>query len=419
MGIECKIVNERPWTWHDPHVLEDLSENDQYRILQWIANNVFPSRNGETDDSGHLKHQMEHDIGMYVSGNLFKHAMLQSGYHPLEINSIYWDFEVVSIKRNIQNEKPSAPHSSGLDIFKVPFITTLYPRQTSEEIIKNTPPQIFEYPNLLIADGVGIYNGPIPSNHKLILQLPLFRNYLTEILIDDLKMIGFEENRASLKVVLSSQPYRQAMQILGHIAEALIVHRCNDIPEINSRWLNLASFDNSRKVVSGAFHAVGTGLKSTKITNRHLYNPGDTQRDIVWVDEENRLALMKGGTKNAGKPAGLQIKVSGDGTNYLLADLRSGNYEVPIVYFPLNDDFQKIAMQVPGLRTGIDFIDARDIDMTAFREIMMYYPLIRGLLEGTVTPDDILSEARGEPILKNAIFANAFQLSNRRFTIAS
>ena len=62
------------------------------------------------------------------------------------------------------------------------------------------------------------------------------------------------------------------MALLGKIAEAVLVRRCQEDPK--------------------------------------RYNPSDTQRDIIWVDDEGVPALMKGSSAMVGIEAGLQVKVS-------------------------------------------------------------------------------------------------------------
>lgn len=107
--------------------------------------------------------------------------------------------------------------------------------------------------------------------------------------------------------------------------------------------------------------------------------------------------------------AGLQVKVSGDGLNYIQKSLVDRRYEVPLVYFPMNDDFDRILDRVNRFRTnvepGVDFIDVRELDKSAFFEIKDYYPLLMGLFTGRVSGDDFVREAIRENSLRNGVLA--------------
>ena len=132
------------------------------------------------------------------------------------------------------------------------------------------------------------------------------------------------------------------MIILGDVSEAVIVHRCNeDSVEINSRWISLAK----RKPQNGTtyyFTAVGTGFKSTKLNNPYRYNKNDTQKDIIWVDEENTPILALFRPNESGIQAALQVKTTSDGKKYVLPDLIRWRYEHPIAYISMKDDYYEV-----------------------------------------------------------------------------
>ena len=129
------------------------------------------------------------------------------------------------------------------------------------------------------------------------------------------------------------------------------------------------------------------------------------------MDSNEYLALMDGGNTFAGRPAGLQVKTSEDGINYILDDLRKAHYGVPIAYVALNDDYEKVLEKAPGIRPGIDLIDVREVDTAAYYEIKQYAPLIYGLLNGRISPEDVIREA-SEPVLQSALLANTMQFTN-------
>ena len=100
------------------------------------------------------------------------------------------------------------------------------------------------------------------------------------------------------------------MNLLGNIGEAIIVHRCNDNRSINQKWLSKATMlyvDHEDAVL---YTAVGTGFKSTKVQHPRLYNPFDTQNDIIWIDDEENKVIRHDLNGKVGSYAALQIKAS-------------------------------------------------------------------------------------------------------------
>ena len=85
---DCYIRNGAPLTTNDHYTLADLDPPVQRMVLEWIADNILPGNESDEIHHGTLKHQMEYDIGVYVSGNQFKDAMLKSGYVPLHTDSV-------------------------------------------------------------------------------------------------------------------------------------------------------------------------------------------------------------------------------------------------------------------------------------------------------------------------------------------
>jgi hypothetical protein len=166
--------------------------------------------------------------------------------------------------------------------------------------------------------------------------------------------------------------------------------------------------------------AVGTGLSSTKKLYPNVYNPSDPQRDIIWLkgNSHKLRARMKGNTEFFGLDAGLQVKVSTDGIGYVLKDLLKNKYEVPVVYFDVNKDFYKVADRVYASRQKLglsptnieeDFIHAKSIDYEGYNEVCHYVDLVTALVDGRLTPEDLLNETDKYPSLKNAVLATAFE----------
>lgn len=82
-----------PWTKDDEALLTDLSKEEQQKILDWIEKNIQPRKTVlEGHSSYGLKHIQEHDTGIYLTNNQFKHAMLLAGYLPNKEYVLNWNF---------------------------------------------------------------------------------------------------------------------------------------------------------------------------------------------------------------------------------------------------------------------------------------------------------------------------------------
>lgn len=238
---------------------------------------------------------------------------------------------------------------------------------------------------------------------------------LFDILVDDLGVIRYENNKLVLATILQLNPHDTAMRLLGKIAEAVIVRRCSEDETINREWFSIARKQRARRDTARKFKALGTGLKKTKDIWPQHYSPSDPQRDIIWVDLENKtIANMAGSTKISGLEAGLQVKVSKNGHQYLLFDLCNARYEVPVVYFDLSDDFAAVASKLIEYRQktnqsnvfiGQDFICAKAIDVSAFHEVVYYVELVDALLSRRLSPEDLVEEAKQYTSMMNAISA--------------
>ena len=274
---------------------------------------------------------------------------------------------------------------------------------------------------------VGLANG----NGKLLIaqpldeflngekSLPILNIYtgkkLFDILVDDLGVIHYKDNKLALTTIFQLDTYNTAMRLLGKISEAVIVRRCHEDETINQKWFSIARRKRAKSDTALKFQALGTGLEKTKNIWPYRYNPSDSQRDIIWIDSKNgTVANMKGSTQIAGLEAGLQVKVSGDGCKYFLNDLYNIRYEVPVVYFDLNNDFELVASklieyrQKKGKNTiyiNEDFICARAIDYEAFQEVSYYVDLVIALLEKRLKPEDLVNEAQKYKSMMNAVSA--------------
>lgn len=258
--------------------------------------------------------------------------------------------------------------------------------------------------------------------------IPIRGGRLIQILQDEIGNISYESNRFVLKQIFVSNANVTAMMLLGKIAEAVLVRRCQENEQLNRQLFQLSRRKNARITTARRFKAIGTGLKSTQRDFPKRYNPSDTQRDIIWIDDEGIPALMAGSSSMAGVEAGLQVKVSLYGINYMVDDLLSNRYEVPMVYFPINNDFERVIARLVkkqgvyifdieigdyrGIRVGEDLVDIRTYDYDAFEEVKDYYPIVYDLINGDIDVVDLIDIARGNGTLENTMLLTALSNSN-------
>lgn len=259
----------------------------------------------------------------------------------------------------------------------------------------------------------------IPNKRTTIWLNPAGR--LLPILVEETGSIRFEDNSAVFAEVLQSNPKIGAMRLLGKVAEAVIVRNCTDDAQMNRAWLSKARKNRTIQRVADTFQAIGTGLHSTKKKYPQKYSPSDPQRDIIWINANGECATVSGGQNIARIIAGLQIKVSGNGVSYIQKSLADQRYEVPLVYFPINDDFGRILEKVNRtgmvVEPGVDFIDVRELDENAFYEIQDYYPLLLDLFTGQLSGDAFVREAAGISPLRNGIIATTMSVPKSNIRI--
>lgn len=244
---------------------------------------------------------------------------------------------------------------------------------------------------------------------------------LLPILVEETGSIRFEDNRAVFAEILQKNPKIGAMRLLGKVAEAVIVRNCIDDVQLNRDWLSKARKNHTTQRIADSFQAVGTGLHSTKVRFPHKYSPSDTQRDIIWINGDGECALVADRHSTSGIVAGLQIKVSSEGSSYVKRALTQRQYEVPLVYFPINEDYEMILDKVNRngivVEPGIDFIDVRELDEDAFSEVRDYYPLLFNLFAGRMIGDEFVREATRITPLRNGIFATTMSVPKSEIRI--
>jgi len=227
-----------------------------------------------------------------------------------------------------------------------------------------------------------------------------FGTSLIDLLHHELNLVSLDEKgllRLGVLVINDEvNAHRYGMRLMGSIAEALIVRGCNDGVLTNRIWAKYASRSLTYTNRFDRYKSIGTGLRSTELYHPTKYNPGDTQRDIIWVKKEDIISqlLMAKHSKFRDITAGLQIKVSNDGLSYLREDLLTDRYEVPLVYFDFNNDYHRLLDFIHKQKLGIDletdFLRGRDIDSAMHDELKYYWSLLSDLIRGKITLDYLL-----------------------------
>ena len=238
---------------------------------------------------------------------------------------------------------------------------------------------------------------------------------LFDILVDELGYIRYEENRFAFKYVIERNINRSVMRLLGKIAEAIIVRDCREFEEVNIKWFSIARRKRAKRSTASRYIALGTGLLYTKNNYATFYNPSDPQRDIIWVNPETKMtSIMPQDRITEATVAGLQIKVSTNGISYVYPEVINKRYEVPLVYFDLNRDFDEIAQRLYEERRdviiGEDFISARAVDFEEYEELVDYIELVRGLFTGRISSDYLINvQGQNDEILRTAILSSTLE----------
>lgn len=91
-----------------PEAFDDLPEERQHFLLEWIYNNLNPIENINTRHTSYnIKHWIEEYTDQYFSNGELKGAMLKSGYRTKNQNALNWQFNIserspIIVKRKAQ-----------------------------------------------------------------------------------------------------------------------------------------------------------------------------------------------------------------------------------------------------------------------------------------------------------------------------
>ena len=92
-----RIESEKQALAEDTRRFKSISPDKQEKILSWIKANVFPSQGGVligTNSYG-MKHVLEDRMGLYMTNNQFKEAMLRCGFFPIDSQWLNWYYKIL------------------------------------------------------------------------------------------------------------------------------------------------------------------------------------------------------------------------------------------------------------------------------------------------------------------------------------
>lgn len=321
-------------------------------------------------------------------------------------------------------------------------------RQESEEAAKMQQSIIIARGEAAVLNGDGrpiSYPDSILEGHGMVLPHRTVDPSRIQGILVNSGIIRFEENRAFLNFVIQESRNRTVMSQLGRVAEAVIVKRCSESEDTHYELFCIAAGKKAHKKTAKQFEAIGTGLLDTRTSHGSHYNSGDTQRDIIFVNKAHKPALMSNATLLAGQCAGLQVKTSNDMVSYILSDIVTVRYCVPIVCVPVIDYsasvwisrdwngkenltviniYDELIRRITGNKNCINRLieknqdyfgdslgtkdkvesrlyeylksrvyDLRDIDKAAFDEVMFMKDLLEELAYGRLSPDDLMRKS--------------------------
>lgn len=91
------IRNGHPYTNENGAVDDDLISSRpkeiQEKVFDWIYQSLIPRKTVLKDTTSYgLKHKLDNEIGIYLTNNEFKDAMMECGYEPCDPNELNWHY---------------------------------------------------------------------------------------------------------------------------------------------------------------------------------------------------------------------------------------------------------------------------------------------------------------------------------------
>jgi hypothetical protein len=234
------------------------------------------------------------------------------------------------------------------------------------------------------------------------LQMATYGSTLLDVLIEE----SYISEDLVLKQILTGNDHADATRLIGCIAESLVVNLCNEYPDVNRTLGMYGRFGARSHKKLDDYVAVATGSMRAKNHFRQHYNPSDTQRDIIWVEKdntENQLLCISADNNVSAKPAGLQVKASHDGINYVLPSIQ--NYHYPILYFDLNNDWGAVNKAVMNNHPSSTLINPDEIQHEIKHILKGYFDIVVSLIRGEISVEEMILDAKydGDSILSLGI----------------
>lgn len=288
-----------------------------------------------------------------------------------------------------------------------------------------------------------MYN-ELPAKLSINALLSLYGSSFFKILTEDLsyfKCYQFNDNlpvkqftyAGIINSLLTKGSNMTVMQILGKVAEALVVKFCKTSQETNRHCLatalHMEIYEISLKEVNNC-KAIGTGLKSTKLNYPNIYCPQHPQLDIAWINLKNNKLICRiadaednenFSVLSSADIIGLQIKTSMDGKKNVLDNILNDVYQVPIIYFGVKDDCSKIEEKIyehklllekSGQPIPPHLLDTRyiirpiqEINHYCYDEFMADYELLKALQEHRISVEDFVFNCAKSVNLEKSILS--------------
>ena len=188
------------------------------------------------------------------------------------------------------------------------------------------------------------------------------------------------------------------MQLLGQVAECVIVDRCANNSEINKTCINIAMFKenvfkdyddidyNDYLAFSTSFKYIIYKDSKTGIYQQYNvpdYNPDHTSKDIAWCKKDNILSQLKAKIDKVGylENAKLQIKTTLNYNNLALDKY----FLTPVICFDLGNDCNNLKQKYPK---NIIY-SAREICPEMYLEIDKYFRILAAFATQLIDHIDI------------------------------
>jgi len=101
MIYKGRALSKHPEGYIDKALFTELEEKEQAAVLGWIHDNIAPaSRTHKGGTSYGIKHLIQFELGIYMTNNQFKDAMLYAGYIPVNQFDLNWKYKIKVKGRN-------------------------------------------------------------------------------------------------------------------------------------------------------------------------------------------------------------------------------------------------------------------------------------------------------------------------------